>query len=85
MTGLGDAVATYGRIFKTLHLLEFIESEAYHRMIGAQLNIGEGRHALARRFFFGRVGELRPCYRDGIGLGSGAGIPGMAFSFLNIR
>ncbi|MFE7572113.1 Tn3 family transposase, partial [Streptomyces sp. NPDC057539] len=52
--------------FKTLHLLQFIESEAYRRMIGVQLNIGEGRHALGRRIFFGRLGELRHGYRDGM-------------------
>lgn len=66
MTGLGDAFAHYGRIFKTLHLLQFIDSEAYRRMIGVQLNIGEGRHVLARRIFFGRLGELRHGYRDGM-------------------
>ncbi|MCX4596498.1 Tn3 family transposase [Streptomyces sp. NBC_01549] len=66
MTGLGDAFAHYGRIFKTLHLLQFIDSEAYRRMIGVQLNIGEGRHALARRIFFGRLGELRHGYREGM-------------------
>ncbi|MBV9026946.1 MAG: Tn3 family transposase [Streptomycetaceae bacterium] len=66
MTGLGDAFAHYGRIFKTLHLLQFIDSEAYRRMIGVQLNIGEGRHALARKIFFGRLGELRHGYRDGM-------------------
>lgn len=32
MTGLGDAFAHYGRIFKTLHLLQSIDSEAHrHR------------------------------------------------------
>ncbi len=66
MTGLGEAFAHYGRIFKTLHLLQFIDSEAYRRMIGVQLNIGEGRHALGRRIFFGRLGELRHGYRDGM-------------------
>ncbi|MEU0397191.1 Tn3 family transposase [Streptomyces sp. NPDC006208] len=66
MTGLGDAFAHYGRIFKTPHLLQFIDSEGYRRMIGAQLNIGEGRHALARSIFFGRLGELRHAYREGM-------------------
>lgn len=66
MTGLGDAFAHYGRIFKTLHLLQFIDSEGYRRMIGVQLNIGEGRHALARSIFFGRLGELRHAYREGM-------------------
>ncbi|MCY0963419.1 transposase, partial [Streptomyces sp. H27-H5] len=66
MTGLGDAFAAYGRIFKTLHLLQFIDSEAYRRMIGVQLNIGEGRHALGRAMFFGRLGEIRHAYKDGM-------------------
>ncbi|MFF0034354.1 Tn3 family transposase [Streptomyces avermitilis] len=35
-------------------------------MIGVQLNIGEGRHALARNIFFGRLGELRHAYREGM-------------------
>ena len=41
LTGLGSAFAHYGRIFKTLHLLQVIHVEEYRRMIGAQLNIGE--------------------------------------------
>lgn len=53
-TGLGEAFAHYGRIFKTLHLLHYIDDETYRRMIGAQLNIGEASHALARQIFFGR-------------------------------
>jgi hypothetical protein len=35
-------------------------------MIGVQLNIGESRHNLARRTFFGRLGELRAGYREGM-------------------
>jgi hypothetical protein len=35
-------------------------------MIGVQLSIGEGRHALARAMFFGRLGEVRHAYRDGM-------------------
>ncbi|MGK5543568.1 Tn3 family transposase [Streptomyces sp. URMC 127] len=66
VTGLGDAFAHYGRIFKILHLLQFIDSEAYRCMIGVQPNIGEGRHALGRRICFGRLGELRHGYRDGM-------------------
>ncbi|WP_438453123.1 Tn3 family transposase [Streptomyces asiaticus] len=30
-TGLGDAFAHYGRIFKTLHLLQFVSDEGYRR------------------------------------------------------
>ncbi|MFC6981869.1 Tn3 family transposase [Streptomyces cirratus] len=77
MTGLGDALAHYGRIFKTLHLLQFIDSEAYRRMIGVQLNIGEDHHALARSIFFGRLGELRHPYR---GMEDQLGTLGMALN-----
>ncbi|NBE93957.1 Tn3 family transposase [Nonomuraea sp. K271] len=36
LTGLGEAFAAYGRIFKTLHLLQIIHLESYRRMIGTQ-------------------------------------------------
>lgn len=65
-TGLGDGLAHYGRIFKPLHLLQFIPDDGYHRMIGKQLNITEARHRLARRIFFGQRGELRQNYREGM-------------------
>ncbi|MEU3991737.1 Tn3 family transposase [Streptomyces platensis] len=65
-TGLGGAFAHYGRIFKTLHLLQFISDTGYRRMIGKQLNITEARHRLARKIFFGQRGELRQHYREGM-------------------
>ncbi|MFC9854702.1 Tn3 family transposase [Streptomyces prasinus] len=65
-TGLGDAFAHYGRIFKTLHLLQFVSDEGYRRMIGTQLNVTEARHRLARKIFFGQRGELRQHYREGM-------------------
>ncbi|KJS62399.1 transposase [Streptomyces rubellomurinus] len=65
-TGLGDAFAHDGRIFKTLHLLQFVSDQGYRRMIGAQLNVTEARHRLARRIFFGQRGELRQHYREGM-------------------
>ena len=34
-------------------------------MIGAQLNIGESRHNLARRVFFGNLGRLMRGYEHG--------------------
>ena len=64
LTGLGSAFAHYGRIFKTLHLLQVIHVEEYRRMIGAQLNIGESRHFLARRVFFGHRGRPDQAYMD---------------------
>jgi TnpA family transposase len=65
-TGLGDAFTHYGRIFKTLHLLQFLHDEPYRRMIGAQLNVSESRHALARKICFGNRGELKQRYRQGL-------------------
>ncbi|WP_052852705.1 Tn3 family transposase [Streptomyces avicenniae] len=65
-TGLGDAFAHYGRIFKTPHLLQFVTDEGYRRMIGARLNVTEARHRLARKIFFGQRGELRQHYREGM-------------------
>ena len=66
LTGLGSAFAHYGRIFKTLHLLQVIHVEEYRRMIGTQLNIGESRHNLARRVFFGNLGRLMRGYERGM-------------------
>ncbi|TQN31697.1 TnpA family transposase [Haloactinospora alba] len=64
--GLGDAFAHYGRIFKTLHLLQFLHDESYRRMITAQLNTSEARHGLARKICHGNRGELRQRYRQGL-------------------
>jgi TnpA family transposase len=65
-TGLGNAFAHYGRIFKTLHLLQVLHDESYRRMIGAQLNLQESRRQLAKRICFGQRGQLRQHYRQGI-------------------
>lgn len=68
--------AHYGPIFKTLHLLQFIDDVNYRRMIGNQLNIGESRQSLASEIAFGRSGHLFQAYRTGMedqlsGLGLG--------------
>ncbi|GAA3467418.1 hypothetical protein GCM10018965_019710 [Nonomuraea roseola] len=65
-TGLGEAFVHYGRIFKTLHLLQFLHDEGYRRMIGTQLNVQEARHRLARKIAFGNRGQLRQRYREGM-------------------
>ena len=49
----------YGRLAKTLHVLRCLESEAYRRRIGAQLNKGEALHALRGWLVFGGDGKLR--------------------------
>ena len=63
-TQLGDALAHYGRIFKTLHVLSYVDDEPYRREIKGMRNLQEGRHDLARTMFHGRKGELRHGYRD---------------------
>jgi TnpA family transposase len=65
-TQFGDALAQYGRIFKTLHILNYIDNEPYRREIKAIRNLEEGRQDLGRTAFHGRKGELRHGYRDGM-------------------
>nr|WP_272956750.1 Tn3 family transposase [Xanthomonas citri] len=47
-TSLAQAIAEIGRIDKTIHTLNFIDDEARRRATLLQLNLGEGRHSLAR-------------------------------------
>jgi TnpA family transposase len=65
-TRLGEAIASYGRIFKTLHVLAFIDAEPYRRQIKQMRNLQEGRHDLARHVFHGGKGQLRQAYREGM-------------------
>lgn len=64
-TGLAKAIAEIGRIDKTIHTLNFIDDEKRRRGTLQQLNLGEGRHALARDVFHGKRGELFQHYREG--------------------
>jgi TnpA family transposase len=65
-TPLGEAIASYGRIFKTQHILSYVDDEPYRRDIKAQANLQEGRHDLARHIFHGQKGELRQNYHTGM-------------------
>jgi TnpA family transposase len=65
-TQLGEALAHYGRIFKTMHVLAYVDDEAYRRQIKGVRNLQEGRHSLARHVFHGRRGELRQAYHEGM-------------------
>ena len=65
-TPLGDAIAHYGRIAKTLHILRLADEPGHRRQIKVQANLQEGRHALTRKIFHGRAGRLYQCYRDGM-------------------
>ncbi|EFL41283.1 Tn3 family transposase [Streptomyces griseoflavus Tu4000] len=65
-TVLGDAIAHCGRIAKTLHILRPADEPSYRRRIKAQANLQEGRHALARKIFHGRAGQLYQHYQKGM-------------------
>jgi len=65
-TQLGDALAHYGRIFKTLHVLVYVHDETYRRQIKGIRNLQEGRHDLGRHVFHGGKGELRQHYQEGM-------------------
>ena len=64
-TPLAQAIAEIGRIDKTIHTLNFIDDEDRRRSTLQQLNLGEGRHSLARDVFHGKRGELYQRYREG--------------------
>jgi TnpA family transposase len=65
-TPLGHALADYGKIAKTLHLLAMCDpDESYRRTVHVQLTVQESRHRLARKIFHGQRGELRQRYREG--------------------
>lgn len=66
-TASGEAIATYGRIFKTLHILTYIDvDETYRRDIKDVRNLQENRHSLARRICHGKKGELYHQYERGM-------------------
>jgi TnpA family transposase len=66
LTQLGDALAHFGRMYKTLHVLLYVDEEEYRRQIKGMRNLHEGRHDLARHIFHGRKGELRETYHEGM-------------------
>jgi TnpA family transposase len=79
-TPLGDAIAHYGRIAKILHILRLADEPAYRRKIKVQANLQEGRHALARKIFHGKAGQLYQHYQDG--MGDQIGAPGLVLNAL---
>jgi TnpA family transposase len=64
-TALANAIAEFGRIENTLHLLTTIDDETKRRNTLIQLNRHESRHSVARDLFHGKRGELRQRYREG--------------------
>ena len=78
-TALGEAIAAYGRIFKSLHILAYIDTdETYRRDIKHIRNLQEGRHALARKICHGKKGEL--CHRYERGLENQLGVLGLVLN-----
>ena len=65
-TPLGEAIQHYGRIHKSVHILQLIDDENYRRDVKWIRNLQEGRHALARKVFHGAKGELYQRYREGM-------------------
>ncbi|GLF95249.1 hypothetical protein SYYSPA8_13150 [Streptomyces yaizuensis] len=65
---LGQAFAEYGRIAKTLHLLQVVDpvDDTYRRQMGKQLSVQESRHTLARDICHGKKGHINQAYRDGM-------------------
>ena len=57
--GLAVALREFGKIERTLFLLQYISSVELRRRIHVGLNKGEAKNALARAVFFNRLGELR--------------------------
>jgi hypothetical protein len=65
VTTLTRALAEFGRIIKTPHMLGYIDSKEKRRRILTPLNRQEFRHRLARRVCHGDRGEIRKtCRRE---------------------
>ncbi|WP_405432838.1 Tn3 family transposase [Micromonospora sp. NBC_00617] len=66
LNALGEAIAHYGRIFKTQHVLTLVEDPAYRREMKRMRNLQEQRHGLGLKVFHGRKGEVYRAYHDGM-------------------
>lgn len=66
MLAVRPGMSAYARSAKTLHILRLADEPGYRRQIKVQANLQEGRHALARKIFHGRAGQLYQRYQDGM-------------------
>ena len=57
--GLATALRGFGRIERTLFILDWLQNVELRQRVHAGLNKGEARNALARAVFFNRLGEIR--------------------------
>ncbi len=65
ISSLAGALASVGRVAKSLFLLSYVDDDAYRRRVLVQLNRHEKRHNVARKIFYGQRGEVRKRYREG--------------------
>jgi TnpA family transposase len=63
-TPLGDAIAHYGRIAKTLHIVRLADEPAYRRKIKVQANLQEGSRTRSGGRSCTAHGQLYPRYQD---------------------
>ncbi len=56
---IAAALREYGRIIRTLFILDWAESPDIRRQATEELNKGEGRNSLSRAVFYHRLGEIR--------------------------
>ena len=57
--GLATALREFGRMERTLFILDWLQNVELRQRVHAGLNKGEARNALARAVFFNRLGEIR--------------------------
>ncbi|WSA36781.1 transposase [Streptomyces sp. NBC_01808] len=57
---------TTGGSRRPLHILRLADEPGYRRQIKVQANRQEGRHALTRKIFHGKQGQLYQRYQDGM-------------------
>lgn len=81
-TQLGEALAHYGRILTTLHVLSYVDQAPYRTQIKGMRNLHEGRHDLARHVFHGRRGDLRRAHHEG--MEDQLGAPGLVLNCITL-
>jgi Tn3 transposase DDE domain len=65
-TPLGEAIASYGRIFKSLHILVYIDDDTYRRDIKGVRNSRKAATRSPPPSFTARKGELYERYHKGM-------------------
>lgn len=82
--GLAVALREFGRIERTLHILELLQDVGLRKRMSAGLNKGESRNALSRAIFFNRLGEIRDLsFEQQQHRASGLNLATAAFSYWN--